>query len=237
MSVHVSSVVWSHSHSTGNARLILICLADQANDEGWCWPSIGNIMKRCVLDERTVQRRLEALEKSGEVTRHFRPGRSTMYRVEVEALLSHEPPPTPGASDTPVSLPGVSPVTPTPVTSVTPPPSPVTPRTVREPSREPLGANNGSNGRKLKGPQRLPEDWQPTDEHRERAAERDLDVDAEAENFRLHADANDRRLANWNSGFTMWLNKANGYTRGRPKVNGSHSPWAETTGTYSPWAV
>lgn len=53
----------------------------------------------------------------------------------------------------------------------------------------------------------LPDDWQPTAKHRER--ERDgINVDHEAEKFRLHAEANDRRQANWNASFSQWLMNA-----------------------------
>lgn len=54
----------------------------------------------------------------------------------------------------------------------------------------------------------LPQTWKPTAEHETRAREGQLDLKSEAENFRLHAEAHDRRAANWNAAFTMWLKKA-----------------------------
>lgn len=51
---------------------------------------------------------------------------------------------------------------------------------------------------------RLPDDWQPTDTHREREAD-GIDVDHEAAKFRLHAEANGRRQVNWNAAFSQWL--------------------------------
>ncbi|MFW8622498.1 hypothetical protein ACOI1A_00835 [Corynebacterium glutamicum] len=55
---------------------------------------------------------------------------------------------------------------------------------------------------------RIPADWSPTDTHIAYANERRLDLDREATAFRAHAEANDRLLVNWNSGFTQWLTKA-----------------------------
>lgn len=55
---------------------------------------------------------------------------------------------------------------------------------------------------------RLPSDWSPTAEHVSRARDLGVDLAREAENFRLHAEANDRRAVKWNAAFTMWLNKA-----------------------------
>lgn len=51
----------------------------------------------------------------------------------------------------------------------------------------------------------LPEDWQPTSEHRDRCAERGIEIAVSAAKFRAHAEANDRRQVNWNAAFTQWL--------------------------------
>lgn len=58
---------------------------------------------------------------------------------------------------------------------------------------------------------RLPEAWEPTDTHRNKAAELRLDIDREAEKFRDHAAANDRRARNWDAAFRTWLTKAAEY--------------------------
>lgn len=55
---------------------------------------------------------------------------------------------------------------------------------------------------------KLPESWQPTEEHAKRAREKNLNLEEIATDFRLHAETHDRRAANWNSAFTMWLRKA-----------------------------
>lgn len=55
---------------------------------------------------------------------------------------------------------------------------------------------------------RLPKTWVPTVSHAERAREKHVDVVAEAEAFRLHAETHDRHAANWNAAFTTWLMKA-----------------------------
>jgi len=45
----------------------------------------------------------------------------------------------------------------------------------------------------------LPKSWAPTADHIARAKELRVDVVKEADNFRLHAEAHDRRAANWNA--------------------------------------
>lgn len=54
----------------------------------------------------------------------------------------------------------------------------------------------------------LPDDWKPTTKHREQAKTRGVDVEAEADKFRAHAEANDRRQADWNASFRLWLGNA-----------------------------
>lgn len=54
---------------------------------------------------------------------------------------------------------------------------------------------------------RLPDDWKPTDQHWEKRHD-SLDIAHEAEKFRLHAEANDRRQVSWNAAFSQWLMNA-----------------------------
>lgn len=51
------SRVWDYSQAKGTPLLVLLSLADFADDEGECWPSISTIAKKCRLaDERHVRR-------------------------------------------------------------------------------------------------------------------------------------------------------------------------------------
>lgn len=72
----------------------------------------------------------------------------------------------------------------------------------------------------------IPDDWAPTDSHLQKAQERGVDLQREAEQFRLHAEANDRRCVNWNSAFAMWLNKAYPNTSRQQQAASSFDPWA-----------
>src|SRR3990170_6574928 len=55
---------------------------------------------------------------------------------------------------------------------------------------------------------RLPKSWAPTPAHFALAKERSIDIAAEADAFRLHAETHDRHAARWNAAFTTWLKKA-----------------------------
>lgn len=54
----------------------------------------------------------------------------------------------------------------------------------------------------------MPADWRTTPEHLELAKKRGVDLEHEAQAFRLHAEAHDRRCVRWNAAFSQWLLRA-----------------------------
>lgn len=60
--------VWEHSRSEGSVRLVLLFIADSADDDGDnAWPSVERIAKRCNVSERTVQYAIRRLIEMGEL--------------------------------------------------------------------------------------------------------------------------------------------------------------------------
>ncbi|WP_394517245.1 helix-turn-helix domain-containing protein [Pantoea sp. SGAir0175] len=53
-------------------KLVLIKLADNANDKGECWPSYQHIADQCEIGRSTVKSHIKALEDMGLVRREFR---------------------------------------------------------------------------------------------------------------------------------------------------------------------
>lgn len=49
-------------------RLVLLALADRANEEGICWPAVADIRRRTGLCERAVQMAVSSLQKEGHIT-------------------------------------------------------------------------------------------------------------------------------------------------------------------------
>ena len=54
----------------------------------------------------------------------------------------------------------------------------------------------------------LPSNWSPQSSHVQRAAQLGLDLNSQAEKFRLHAESTGRLMVNWNAAFTTWLIRA-----------------------------
>ena len=68
-------------------KLVLIKLADNANDNGECWPSYGHIADQCEISRRSVIRHVAELEKAGIVRLICREGpkgyTSSLYQIRL----------------------------------------------------------------------------------------------------------------------------------------------------------
>ncbi len=118
------SACWPLQGMSPAQKAVLISLADQANDQGVCWPAVDSIAMRCCLSKRAVQQAIKWLRGAGIVSVEERQGRSTMYSV------------TPAAYAPPQEMHPSSKCTPA---ANAPTPADAAPRTVIEPTREPSG--------------------------------------------------------------------------------------------------
>ena len=96
--------VFNHSRATGTDRLVLLAIADSANDYGQeSWPSLSTIARKAGIDRRTVSRSLARLEELGEL-RRARSGRlgaggvSNSYTVVMEVGAGRHHPDAPALS-------------------------------------------------------------------------------------------------------------------------------------------
>jgi biotin operon repressor len=76
--------------SVGNPlrKLVLIKLADNANDNGECWPSYQHVADQCEISRTTVKTHVRALEEMGMLTREFRRkgelNQSNIFRINLD---------------------------------------------------------------------------------------------------------------------------------------------------------
>ena len=95
MSVRIMSEVFERSKTQGNARLVLLSLADSCNDDASCWPSIRKIAEKANISEPITKKYLNALIQIGVITRDEREdffGRQTsnLYTINVEKIGDDE---------------------------------------------------------------------------------------------------------------------------------------------------
>lgn len=65
MSVRIMSKVWDSQLGSHTEKLVLLALADNANDEGLCWPSRKTIARKCDLSETAVRSQIKEFESAG----------------------------------------------------------------------------------------------------------------------------------------------------------------------------
>lgn len=118
MSVRVMSAIWEIPMPPTD-KLVMLALADCADEEGRCWPSIATIARKSGVSERSVQRAIRKAEESRLIQREEVIGKGCKYRLH------------PRHSVTPDNVAPVTGATPTPDT-VSPKPS----RTTKLPKKD-----------------------------------------------------------------------------------------------------
>jgi hypothetical protein len=90
MSVHISGPAWHTSFSNPIDKLVLLSIADQANDEGRCWPGSTTdaaLSERTGYSRATVMKARMNLELYGVLVAVKKTmGKATEYQVNVETL-------------------------------------------------------------------------------------------------------------------------------------------------------
>mgnify|MGYP003675422066 FL=1 len=90
MSVRAMAWAWRQQLS-GPEKLVLMAIADHADDDGICWPGNAHIGRKCSLSQRSVQRHIKNLIDNGYMVayRRFRPTggqTSNRYALNVEGV-------------------------------------------------------------------------------------------------------------------------------------------------------
>lgn len=67
-------------------KLVLIKLADNASDQGECWPSVPYIAEQCEISERSVQNHIKQLVEDGFVSVEERKSSNGLNRTNVYTL-------------------------------------------------------------------------------------------------------------------------------------------------------
>ena len=95
MSIAAMTWAWGLEELPPGETLVLLALADQANDQGLCWPSQETIASKARCSLRSVKRAVNSLRNAGllEVEHRGREGfskgrKSNIYRLNVGAEIS-----------------------------------------------------------------------------------------------------------------------------------------------------
>lgn len=85
------SKVWEYAPCHENSLIVLLALADWANDDGICWPSMQTLADKARIDRRSAQRIVRKLKRDGLVTIEEGGGRAKQHRYKVETAALCRP--------------------------------------------------------------------------------------------------------------------------------------------------
>lgn len=197
-------------------KLVLIKLADNANDKGECWPSYQHIADQCECSKSAVRNHIDALEDMGLIKRENRVGvnngksnTSNVYYLNLD--VTPMPPKSTGVCHE---------IAPPMPSDGTPPMPPDGTRTSHsfEPVTEPdsLSARGQFISEAAKrrigispnGEIPFPPAFKPLADHIAIASEKGINIETELLNFRDYHQARGTKLIDWNSAFRVWLRNA-----------------------------
>ena len=197
-------------------KLVLIKLADNANDKGECWPSYQHIADQCECSKSAVRNHIDALEDMGLLKRENRVGvnngkgnTSKVYYLNLDA--------TPMPSKSTGVCHEIAPPMPSDGTPPMPPDGTRTSHSF-EPVTEPdsLSARGQFISEAAKrriwispsGEIPFPPAFKPSADHIAIASEKGINIETELLNFRDYHQARGTKLIDWNSAFRVWLRNA-----------------------------
>ncbi|MCF0338413.1 helix-turn-helix domain-containing protein [Klebsiella pneumoniae] len=197
-------------------KLVLIKLADNANDKGECWPSYQHIADQCECSKSAVRNHIDALEDMGLIKRENRVGvnngkgnTSNVYYLNLDVTpmppkstwVCHEiAPPMPSDGTTPMPPDGTR--TSHSFEPVTEPDS-LSARWqfISEAAKRRIGISPN-------GEIPFPPAFKPLADHIAIASEKGINIETELLNFRDYHQARGTKLIDWNSAFRVWLRNA-----------------------------
>ncbi|EAQ5174955.1 helix-turn-helix domain-containing protein [Salmonella enterica subsp. enterica serovar Teko] len=175
-------------------KLVLIKLADNANDEGECWPSYQHIADQCEVSRSTVKSHIRALEDMGLLKREFRRKGELNQSNVFYLTLDNAQQTAPESGGAGADLGGGA---------------GAAPRTYHsfEPVKEPLG--------RKKKPSSMPEGFSPSASHQKMAEEFGISLQDEFDKFTDHHLSKGSKFIDWNRALNTWLRNARGFQKSR----------------------
>lgn len=181
----VEAITWASKQRTGSpgAKLVLIALANYANDRQECWPSQATLAQWTEQSDRTIRTHLAALEAMGLIHRQAREMAGAFSSDLITLQIAQQ-------QIFPAERISAGEKRRFPAENIS-----------GKPSKEP------SDKKTNKGTQ-LPEGFQPEDTHRQMAAESQIDLDHEIAAFTDYHRSRGSVFKDWDAALRTWLRNA-----------------------------
>ncbi|EJR6492290.1 helix-turn-helix domain-containing protein [Salmonella enterica] len=189
-------------------KLVLIKLADNANDEGECWPSYQHIADQCEVSRSTAKSHIRALEDMGLLKREFRRkgelNQSNVFYLTLDN--AQQIPPESGGAGADRGGAGADRGGAGADLGCG---AGAAPRTYHsfEPVKEPL--------ERKKKPSSMPEGFSPSASHQKMAEEFGISLQDEFDKFTDHHLSKGSKFIDWSRALNTWLRNARGFQKSR----------------------
>lgn len=208
MSIKIMSRVWESGPEKQADRFVLLAIADYANDEGECWPSIAGICRKTCMSERGVQTIIRRLEAEGWLHIETGKGRRNCNLYTVKTPHKVHP-----AQDAPPHMNAETPH----MDAINPAPrAPEPSYNHQEPS---LFGGDAPKPKKRRPEIDIPDGWVPSDRNIQDAIDKGLserEIQHEADRFRDHHQSKQSRFRDWDAAWRKWCGNAVKFKSSRP---------------------
>lgn len=216
--------VWDKGPEKQGHLLVMLALADYANDEGECWPAVKSVAAKARMSERGVQKIMRQLQDEGWLTVTTGTGRGgcNFYRINPEPSSVNA---VRGEQETPNMGTETPNVVPKRVNGGSPEPS----RTIIEPSKESAVDFIDPPPERKPRNVRMPKNWVPNDTNIAFASQHlsPQGIQNEASKFRDYHLAKCSKFADWDAAWRNWVRKSvefrNGGMAGHPHSQAGRS--------------
>lgn len=199
-------------------KMILIKLADQANDQGYCWPSYETLAWSCEVSRRTVIDHIKWLEDNAFLWVEHRydfenqKNLSNIYHLTLDKGKQVKPKGSAGAAPVQeMHHEGVVQELHYPSEADAPdlvqelhyPSAGAAPESIIESIIKPINESIKKKPKKLHD---IPDDFKPTEKQLEKMIEYGIDIKLTLESFKSTHQSNGKRFKDWNAALTTWIN-------------------------------
>lgn len=235
MSLDYLRAVFASTELGPYERLVMLALADRADDSGTCYPSMPDICQRTGMGERGVQNVIKRLVSDGHLAVEWGGGkhRRNTYKLHVnparDAGYDAIPRTENAVSDAGFGGDTPHPITdtPHPITSYPAPDAGEPSITIIEPRKEPLCISPSEKIPRRRPEVPLPDGWVPSERNISDARSKnftDAEISENADAFRNHHHARGNRYRDWDAAWRTWLGNARKFSAPRHAgASGGHA--------------
>ena len=205
MSIRIMAAVFDLPDMGPTHRLIMLALADHADDAGRCYPSLARLARRTGLTDRAIRTNLRQLEYAGQIRVEKQAGPKGCNVYFLTPQEAPTPEPRSPRNHVPPEYDDQDPGTTFPHT-----PEPRSPEPSYNHQETSLfGEASPAKTKRRKPSKQMPDDWTPDQATALRLRDQhnltNDDLQFCYEQFRDDAHAKDKRFADWNRAFATWV--------------------------------